>query len=138
KKPSGASPVKAPKTTAEAKAGTPLDEKGEKKKGPASALKPKRASAKTAGTAKPAPPVAEPSKAEKKMILVKKRPSEPSAVDDLAPLRSADEALAIGAADPAKAVAPPGLAPRDASPGPPGTGPGVAPPPHQLPAGPPA
>ena len=142
KKPSGASPVKAPKTTAESKAGKPLEEKGEKKKGPASALKPKGASAKTAGAAKPAPPVAEPPKAEKKMILVKKRLSEPSAVDDLAPLRPADEAPAIdaGVADLSKAAAPPPSPPsRESSPATAMTEPFVAPPPHYpAPASPPS
>jgi translation initiation factor IF-2 len=121
-------PVKAVKAVAKPKAAKPT---------PTPSPKPKAASPRAAATAKPAPPVAEPPKAEKKLILVKRRPSEPPAVGDLAPLRPADEALAIGAgaAELSRAVPPPppGPALREAPPPPSataGTEPLVAPPPH--------
>jgi len=83
KKQAGPSAVKVPKTTAKAKAAKPA---------PTPSLKPKGASARATASAKPAPPLAEPPKAEKKLILVKRRPSETSAVEDLAPLHPAEEA----------------------------------------------
>jgi len=43
---------------------------------------------------KTAPPVAEPPKAEKKMVLVKRRPLEPSAVESLASLTATEEGTA--------------------------------------------
>ncbi len=122
KKQAQAPPVKAAKTVAKAKTAKPIT----------SSLKPKAAASRTAAPAKPASPVAEPPKAEKKMILVKKRPSEPSAMDDLAPLQPADEAPAIGAglADLSKAAAPPPSPPsRESSPATAVTEPFVAPPP---------
>ncbi len=142
KKPAEASPVKAAKTVAKSKSAKPIQEKEKKQ---AVSLKPKAATSRAASPAKPAPPVAEPPKAEKKMVLVKRRPIEPAAMDDLAPLRPADEAPAIGAgvAEPSKAAASPPLRPLRESPPPPppvaATEPAVVPPPHQpAPALPPS
>ncbi len=138
KKQPEAPPVKAAKTV-KAKAAKPIQEKEEKGKGQASSLKPKAAASRAASPAKPVSPVAEPPKAEKKMVLVKRRPIEPSAVDDLAPLRPAEEAPASvsGAAElPKDAVPPPGLSAHESSPSPSATAtmePSVAPPPSQPP-----
>src|SRR5437016_12081418 len=51
--------------------------------------------AKTTKAKKTPPPVAEPPKAEKKMILVKRRPSETPLVGDVAPLTPVEEPAAI-------------------------------------------
>jgi translation initiation factor IF-2 len=129
KKEAEASPVKAAKTVAKSKTAKPIQEKEAKEKGQASALKPKGASVRAAGSAKSAPPVAEPPKAEKKMVLVKRRPIEPTSVDDLAPLRPAEEAPAMvpGVAElPKDAVPPPGPSAHEPSPSPSAT---VTPPP---------
>ena len=107
-------PVKAAKTNKQAeatpvkaKATKPTPDKEAKEKGQASSLKPKAATSRAASSAKPAPPVAEPTKAEKKMVLVKRRPLESSAVDELAPLQPVGEVSARGVAELSKAVAPP-------------------------------
>jgi translation initiation factor IF-2 len=71
KKQAGPSAVKALKATAKAKAAKPA---------PTPVLKSKGASARATAPAKPAPPLAEPPKAEKKLILVKRRSSETSTV----------------------------------------------------------
>lgn len=95
-KPPGAPPVKAVKTV-KAKAAKP-------------SLKPKTA-----------PPVAEPPKAEKKMVLVKRRPLEPSAVESLASLTVTEEGTAP----------PPPSVPHESRPAAPAmTGPVVTAPPH--------
>jgi len=91
KKQPEAPPVKAAKT-GKAKAAKPIQEKAEKEKGQASSLKPKAAAGRAALSSKPALPVAEEPKAEKKMVLVKRRPVESPVLDDLAPLRPAEEA----------------------------------------------
>ncbi|MEK6693853.1 MAG: translation initiation factor IF-2 N-terminal domain-containing protein, partial [Nitrospirota bacterium] len=108
KKQPEAPPVKAAKTV-KAKAAKPIQEKAEKEKGQASSLKPTAAAGRAASSAKPAPPVADAPKAEKKMVLVKRRPIEPSAMDDLAPLSPAEEAPANvpGVAELPKDAAPP-------------------------------
>ena len=67
-------PVKGAKTV-KAKAAKPTQDQDDKEKGQASSLKPKAATSRAASSAKPAPPVAEPTKAEKKMVLVKDRKS---------------------------------------------------------------
>src|SRR2546426_341845 len=86
-----ASLVKLPKTVEAVKPGRPLGEKpdkpdkADKEKVRIAALKAK----------KTPPPVAEPPKAEKKMILVKRRPSETALVGDVAPLKPVEEPAAM-------------------------------------------
>src|SRR2546427_753457 len=100
-----ASLVKLPKTVEAVKPGRPLEEKpdkpdkADKEKVRIAALKAK----------KTPPPVAEPPKAEKKMILVKRRPSETALVGDVAPLKPVEEpaAMSAGATDLSKVAAPP-------------------------------
>ncbi|TAL08652.1 MAG: hypothetical protein EPO02_12215, partial [Nitrospirae bacterium] len=118
KKQPDASPAKGAKAV-KAKAAKPTPDKDDKEKGQPSALKPKAAPGRASASAKLAAPVAEPPKAEKKLVLVKRRPLEPSA-DDLAPLQPAAEAPAGGVAELAKAAAapPPGLAPHEPAPAP--------------------
>jgi translation initiation factor IF-2 len=134
KKQTEAPPVKAAKTV-KAKAAKPIQ--GKEEKGHASSLKPKAAAGRAASSSKPAPPVAEAPKVEKKLVLVKRRPIESSVLDDLAPLRPAEEAPASvsGAAElPKDAVPPPGPSVREPLPSPSATAtmePSVAPPPRQ-------
>ena len=134
KKQADAAPVKEPKTV-KAKAAKPTQDKDDKGKGPTSSLKPKAAAGRA--SAKPAPPVAEPPKVEKKMVLVKRRPLESSAVDDLALLQPEGEVSASGVAVLSKTVAP--SEPFPASPAAAAvTEPAVTPPTHQpKPAAPP-
>src|SRR2546425_4387663 len=109
-----ASLVKLPKTVEAVKPGRPLEEKpdkpdkADKEKVRIAALKAK----------KTPPPVAEPPKAEKKMILVKRRPSETALVGDVAPLKPVEEpaAMSAGATDLSKVAAPPAPGPVHAEP----------------------
>src|SRR5437660_1656799 len=109
-----ASLVKLPKTVEAAKPGRPLEEKpdkpdkADKEKVRIAALKAK----------KTPPPVAEPPRAEKKMILVKRRPSETALVGDVAPLKPVEEpaAMSAGATDLSKVAAPPAPGPVHAEP----------------------
>src|SRR5437667_3551030 len=109
-----ASLVKLPKTVEAVKPGRPLEEKpdkpdkADKEKVRLAALKAK----------KTPPPVAEPPKAEKKMILVKRRPSETALVGDVAPLKPVEEpaAMSAGATDLSKVAAPPAPGPVHAEP----------------------
>src|SRR2546430_2470661 len=109
-----ASLVKLPKTVEAVKPGRPLEEKpdkpdkADKERGRIAALRSK----------KTPPPVAEPPKAEKKMILVKRRPSETPLVGDVAPLTPVEEPAAIsaGPADLSKVAAPPAPGPVHAEP----------------------
>src|SRR5437870_1532263 len=109
-----ASLVKLPKTVEAVKPGRPLEEKpdkpdkADKEKVRIAALKAK----------KTPPPVAEPPKAEKKMILVKRRPSETALVGDVAPLKPVEEpaAMSAGAPDLSKVAAPPAPGPVHAEP----------------------
>ena len=134
KKQPEAPPVKAAKT-GKAKAAKPIQEKAEKEKGQASSLKPKAAAGRAALSSKPALPVAEEPKAEKKMVLVKRRPVESPVLDDLAPLRPAEEAptSVSGAAElPKDAVLSMGPSAHEPSPSATVTmEPSVAPPPRQ-------
>src|SRR5947208_3979990 len=109
-----ASLVKLPKTVEAVKPGRPLEEKpdkpdkADKEKVRIAALKAK----------KTPPPVAEPPRAEKKMILVKRRPSETALVGDVAPLKPVEEpaAMSAGATDLSKVAAPPAPGPVHAEP----------------------
>src|SRR5438093_8065700 len=99
-----ASLVKAPQTIEAAKPARLLEEKpdkpdkADKERGRIAALRSKETP----------PPLAEPPKAEKKMILVKRRPSETPLVGDVAPLTPVEEPAAIsaGPADLSKVAAP--------------------------------
>ncbi|HZC69037.1 MAG TPA: translation initiation factor IF-2 N-terminal domain-containing protein, partial [Nitrospirales bacterium] len=114
KKPAAASLAKTPKTVEAAKPAKLLEEKPDKPdksgkdRGHTAALKAK----------KTPPPVAEPPKAEKKMILVKRRPSETPVVGDVAPLKPVEEPAAIsaGPTDLSKVAAPPPPGPVRAEP----------------------
>src|SRR5437899_115207 len=109
-----ASLVKLPKTVEAVKPGRPLEEKpdkpdkADKEKVRIAALKAK----------KTPPPVAERPKGEKKMILVKRRPSETALVGDVAPLKPVEEpaAMSAGATDLSKVAAPPAPRPVHAEP----------------------
>src|SRR5213592_1266348 len=104
KKPAAAALVKPSKTVEAAKPAKPLvgkpdkPEKADKERGHTAALKAK----------KTPPPIVEPPKAEKKMILVKRRPSETLVVGDVAPLQPVEEpaAISVGPPDPSKVAAP--------------------------------
>src|SRR5437016_343273 len=106
--------VTLPKAVEAAKPGRPLEEKpdkpdkADKEKVRIAALKAK----------KTPPPVAEPPRAEKKMILVKRRPSETALVGDVAPLKPVEEpaAMSAGATDLSKVAAPPAPGPVHAEP----------------------
>ena len=100
KKPVAAALVKPPKTIEAAKPAKERDH--------TAALKAK----------KTPPPIVEPPKAEKKMILVKRRPSETLVVGDVAPLQPVEEpaAISVGPADPSKVAAPPSPSPVHAKP----------------------
>src|SRR2546425_3430597 len=93
KKPAAAALVKPSKTVDAAKPSKPLEgkpdkpEKADKERGHTVAPKAK----------KTPPPVVESPKAEKKMILVKRRPSEATLVGDVAPLKPVEELAAISA-----------------------------------------
>jgi translation initiation factor IF-2 len=114
KKPAAAALVKPPKPAEAAKPAKPLEgkpdkpEKADKERGHIAAPKAK----------KTPPPVVEPPKAEKKMILVKRRPSETLAVGDVAPLKPVEELAAIsaGPTDLSKVAAPPPSGPVHAEP----------------------
>jgi len=109
-----ASLVKPPKTVEAAKPTKPLEEKpdkpdkADKERGRTAALRAK----------KTPPPVAEPPKAEKKMILVKRRPSETPVVGEVAPLKPVEEPAAISAGPTglSKVAAPPAPGPVHAEP----------------------
>src|SRR2546427_420191 len=64
------------------------------------------------------PPIVEPPKAEKKMILVKRRPSETPVVGDVAPLQPFEEpaAISVGPTNLSKVAAPPSPSPVHAKP----------------------
>src|SRR6059036_2518860 len=100
KKPVAAALVKPPKTIEAAKPAKERDH--------TAALKAK----------KTPPPIVEPPRAEKKMILVKRRPSETPMVGDVAPLQPVEEpaAISVGPADPSKVAAPPSPRPVHAKP----------------------
>src|SRR2546425_3978869 len=100
KKPGAAALVKPPKTVEAAKPAKERDH--------TAALKAK----------KTPPPIVEPPKAEKKMILVKRRPSETPVVGDVAPLQPFEEpaAISVGPTDLSKVAAPPSPSPVHAKP----------------------
>ena len=96
KKPAPASLVKPLKTVEAAKPAKSLEEKPDKpekadrERGHPAALKTKKAPL----------PVIEPPKAEKKMILVKRRPSETPVVGEVAPLKPVEEPAVVVSAGP--------------------------------------
>ncbi len=100
KKPAAAALVKPPKPVEAAKPAKERDH--------TAALKAK----------KTPPPIVEPPKAEKKMILVKRRPSETPVVGDVAPLQPFEEpaAISVGPTDLSKVAAPPSPSPVHAKP----------------------
>jgi len=100
KKPAAAALVKPPKTIEAAKPAKERDH--------TAALKAK----------KTPPPIVELPRAEKKMILVKRRPSETPMVGDVAPLQPVEEpaAISVGHTDLSKVAAPPSSSPVHAKP----------------------
>src|SRR6058998_87925 len=100
KKPTAAALAKPPKTIEAAKPAKERDH--------TAALKAK----------KTPPPIVEPPRAEKKMILVKRRPSETPMVGDVAPLQPVEEpaAISVGHTDLSKVAAPPSSSPVHAKP----------------------
>src|SRR5947208_1259353 len=104
-KPAPASLVKPPKTIEAARPAKPLEDKPDKperadrERGHPAALKTKKGPL----------PVVEPPKAEKKMILVKRRPSEAPMVGEVAPLKPVEEpavVVSVGPTDFSKVTPP--------------------------------
>ncbi len=117
KKPAAASLVKLPKTVKAAKPAKPAKPLEEKTDKPAKADK-ERGHTDAMKAKKTPPPVAEAPKAEKKMILVKRRPSETTVAGDVVPFKPVEEPAAISAvpADLFKVAVPPPPGPVHAEP----------------------